>query len=314
MNFPKIPIASGRDLVHLSIFKPMTTAETQLTPMEEVVEPGQGNDCIVVIYSQDIREFGKRYILDGKPIDIGRGTENEITVDSDIVSRRHCLIERNGSFWHIRDLKSTNGTYLNNQLVEEQRLKPGDMLKVGDTIFKYLSGKDIEAQYHETIYRMTIIDALTELYNKRYLLEALDREISRARRYKRPMTLVMLDIDFFKQINDHYGHLAGDTVLEELGRRMRSLFRPDDIIGRYGGEEFLVIMPETSLEEAKGIADAVRLAIEAKTFEFEGQHIKATTSIGLGELKDDHGVTELIKLVDEKLYAAKGAGRNRIIF
>ena len=123
-------------------------------------------------------------------------------------------------------------------------------MKVGPTIFKYLSGADVESQYHEEIYRMTIIDGLTQVHNKRYLYEALEREIIRARRHARELSFLMFDIDHFKKINDVHGHLAGDFVLKELARIVQGRIRRDEVFARYGGEEFAIVLPETDLEGA----------------------------------------------------------------
>ena len=119
----------------------------------------------------------------------------------------------------LRDLGSTNGTYVNDELVDEYVLRDGDLIKIGRTIFKFLAGGNIENAYHEEIYRLTTIDGLTQIFNKRYFVETLEREIGRAQRYRRALSLVMFDIDHFKKINDSYGHLAGDYVLKQLARR-----------------------------------------------------------------------------------------------
>ena len=228
-----------------------TDIKTRVTPLDELKVPApKGQDCLVTIYSSDSRLFGKRHVLSDEPLSVGRGSENSIVLENDSVSRRHARIEKRGRQWHVVDLDSTNGTFVNDEPITDYRLQRGDQVKVGDTILKFLSGSDVEAQYHETIYRMTIIDGLTGVHNKRYLVEALDREIPRARRHARPLSLMMFDIDHFKGINDNYGHLAGDYVLKELAGVVRSRLRPDDILGRYGGEEFAVILPETKLEGA----------------------------------------------------------------
>ena len=190
--------------------------KTRVTPLEELRPLRQGTDCLVVIYSSDTRQFGKRYVLEREVLSIGRGQENTVVLDNDSVSRRHCRIEKRNQAWYVCDLDSTNGTYVNDELVKEYQLRRGDQVKIGDTIVKYLSGSDVEAQYHEAIHEMAIKDGLTNVHNKRYLMESLEREIPRAMRHQRPLSVVMFDIDFFKKINDTYGHLAGDYVLKEF--------------------------------------------------------------------------------------------------
>ena len=236
--------------------------KTRVTPLDELKLPQKpGQDCLVVIYSSDARELGKRHVLGAQPIQMGRGSDNTIVLENDSVSRRHCRIEKRGRAYFVQDLQSTNGTYVNDELISDYQLRRGDQIKVGDTIFKFLSGSDMEAQYHETIYKMTIVDGLTGVNNKRYLLETMEREIPRARRHERPLTLVMFDIDHFKHINDTYGHLAGDYVLKEMAQLVKNRLRPDDVLGRYGGEEFAVLLPETNTEGGAAIAEELRRMI-----------------------------------------------------
>ncbi|MBZ0121356.1 MAG: diguanylate cyclase [Sandaracinaceae bacterium] len=288
--------------------------KTRVTPLDELRPQRSGQDCLVVIYSSDARQFGKRYVLENEAVTVGRGQENFIVLDNDSVSRRHCRIEKRNLAWWVVDLESTNGTYVNDQQVTELQMRRGDQVKIGDTIVKYLSGSDLEAQYHETIYRMTIIDGLTQIHNKRYLLETLEREIPRARRHARPLTLVMFDIDHFKGINDNYGHLAGDYVLKELATLVRTRLRPDDIVGRYGGEEFCAILPETNAPGGAAIAEDLRRRVQERRFVFENEAIPVTISLGVGELRGDQDVLALIKAADEKLYEAKRGGRNRVCY
>ena len=286
--------------------------KTRVTPLEELRAPRAGADCMVVIYSSDSRQFGKRYVLERDSLTMGRGQENVVVLDNDSVSRRHCRIERRNAAWYVVDLDSTNGTYVNDDLVKEYQLRRGDQVKIGDTIMKYLSGSDVEAQYHETIYKMTIVDGLTQVHNKRYLMETLEREIPRGRRHGRPLSVLMFDIDHFKTINDTFGHLAGDYVLKEMATLVKSRLRPDDIFGRYGGEEFCGLLPETPLVGAGAIADDLRKRVAEKKFTFENENIPVTVSIGCAELSPEMDSTGLIKAADDKLYEAKRSGRNKV--
>ncbi len=287
--------------------------KTRVTPLDELKLPAkQGQDCLVIIYSSDSRQFGKRHVLGEVPVQLGRGSENTIVLENDSVSRRHAVIEKRGPHYHVKDLDSTNGTYVNDELITDYPLRRGDQVKVGDTILKFLSGSDMEAQYHETIYRMTIVDGLTGVHNKRYLVETLEREIPRARRHGRPLSLVMLDIDHFKRINDTYGHLAGDYVLKELATMVKSRLRPDDVIARYGGEEFGVVLPETPLAGGAAIAEDLRRRVEAHSFVFENETIRVSVSMGVAELADSVDVLGFVKSADELLYRAKREGRNKV--
>jgi diguanylate cyclase (GGDEF)-like protein len=275
----------------------------------------KGGDCLVVIYTKEPTLLGKRFVLDTTPIRIGRGTENHIVLDGDSVSRRHAHLEQRGTVWYGVDDGSTNGTYVNDeQIVREQLLANGDRVKVGPTIFKYLSGQDVEAQYHEEIYRMTIIDGLTQAHVKRFLLEALEKEIIRARRHVRDLSFIMFDIDHFKKINDVHGHLAGDFVLKELARLVQGRIRRDEVFARYGGEEFAIVMPETNREGARALADGIREKVEQSSFTFQGETIRVTISIGVAMLNEnDKSAADIIREADQKLYEAKRGGRNRVI-
>lgn len=290
--------------------------KTRITPLEDVKpdKSDKGEDCLVVIYTSDARQFGKRHVLANEGFSLGRGGENTFVLENDSVSRRHCRIERKNRAWVVMDLDSTNGTYVNDEQVKEYQLRRGDQVKVGDTILKFLSGSDVEAQYHETIYKMTIIDGLTGANNKRFLLESLEREIPRARRHQRPLSLGMFDIDHFKTVNDSFGHLAGDYVLKELATLVRTRLRPDDVLARYGGEEFCIALPETPREGAVVIAEQIRALIERHRFVFESESIPVTVSIGVAQLEDRWDVLAFLKCADEKLYEAKRGGRNKVCF
>lgn len=286
--------------------------KTRVTPLEDIRREGDVDDCLVVIYTSDARQFGQRIVLKKTPMHVGRGSDADLVLENDSVSRKHCRFERRGRAWFVSDLESTNGTYVNDELVKEWGLRRGDQIKIGDTIVKFLSGSDVEAQYHETIYRMTIVDALTGTHNKRFLLESLEKEIPRARRHARPLALLMFDIDHFKSVNDNYGHLAGDYVLKELATQLKTRLRPDDLLARYGGEEFGVALPETPMEGALKIAEELRKLVEKHRFVFENEEIPVTISIGAAVLDEKADVLGFVKAADEKLYDAKRSGRNRV--
>jgi two-component system cell cycle response regulator len=211
----------------------------------------------------------------------------------------------------VTDLQSTNGTYVNNEPILSQFLQNGDQIKIGDTIFKYLVGSDVESGYHEEIYQMTIKDGLTEIYNKRFFLEALDREMSRAQRYGRELAILLFDIDHFKEVNDSYGHLAGDYVLQALARLVSTRARREEIFARYGGEEFVILLPETSKDGAMELAEQLRKRVESYTFIFEGEEILLTISIGVATMGRKAATpNDFIKMADKQMYKAKAEGRN----
>src|SRR6478609_3918012 len=166
---------------------------------------------------------------------VGRDADCEIHLPDDSVSRRHARFEIASDVCTLEDLESTNGVYINDRRIARQRLTPGDRVRFGNQIFRFLGGDHIETEYFETVYRMMTTDGLTQACNKRFLLEMLERELSRARRMQRPLSVVMFDVDHFKAINDKFGHLAGDEVLCELCRRGRAVLRAGEILARFGG-------------------------------------------------------------------------------
>jgi diguanylate cyclase (GGDEF)-like protein len=286
--------------------------KTVVTVISRISERPAGKEaCLVVIYGLDL---GKKYNLDKPSLIIGRSSKADIQIDQESVSRNHCKIINTGKTIMMRDLGSTNGTYVNDELIDEYVLRDGDFIKIGRSIFKFLSGNNIENAYHEEIYRLTTVDGLTQVYNKRYFLETIEREIGRAQRYRRELSLIIFDIDHFKKINDTYGHLAGDHVLKHLAMVIKSRIRREDILSRYGGEEFAIILPEIDRDNATQFADKIRRLIEKAVFKFEETEIPVTISIGVASYAPEHGdVNEFIKIADDKLYEAKMQGRNRVV-
>ena len=285
-------------------------AKTRVTENFDYKPSETTEDALVHIYPTG-PDLGRRYELSGKTANIGRDSANDISVNSDAVSRRHARLTIDGGRRMITDLQSTNGTYVNNSPILTQFLENGDQIKIGDTIFKYLVGNDVETSYHEEIYKMTIIDGLTGIHNKRYFFEALERELTRAQRHKRDLSIVMFDIDFFKKVNDTYGHLAGDYVLQSLAKLVSSRARREEIFARYGGEEFVILLPETPKDGAVELAERIRQRVAAYTFIFDGEEIPITVSLGVATIGDQPtDPTSLIKEVDQQLYRAKADGRN----
>ena len=273
----------------------------------------QGEQCLVLIHPPG-PNLGRRFVLDRTFISIGREATNDIVLDRDSVSRRHARVFRSGESWSVEDLQSTNGSYVNDVPVTKSVLRDGDFVKIGAAIFKFLTGTGIEASYHEEIYKMTIVDALTGAHNKRYFLEFLEREIARCARYRRPLSLLMFDIDHFKAINDKHGHLTGDYVLREMSRRLLGRVRREELLARYGGEEFAAVLPETDITGARTFGEQIRRLVAEQPFEYEGDTFPVTVSVGLATVEgEDVDVTQFIKIADDNLYKAKREGRNRVI-
>ncbi|WOJ95097.1 diguanylate cyclase [Congregibacter variabilis] len=168
--------------------------------------------------------------------------------------------------------------------------------------------RELEAKNAE-LDHIASVDKLTDTYNRRALDAALSAELERANRYQRPLSVLLMDIDFFKHVNDQYGHLTGDKVLVTLCQKIKENLRASDILGRWGGEEFLVICPETDLEQARNAAEKVRRAIEKTDFELSKN---ITISVGISVLMENATVESLVAEADKALYLAKSQGRNRV--
>ncbi len=273
-------------------------------------EPGQA--CLVVIYGADL---GKRIPLGDSVLECGRSIQTDIPLDDEAVSRKHARFAWTGADYAVQDLGSTNGTYVNDAPVTGGRIvHDGDQVKIGRTIFKFLCSGNIEASYHEEIYRLMTRDGLTQIHNKRAFEDALDRELSRGRRYSRHLSLILFDIDHFKRINDSRGHLAGDAVLRQLAGAIAANIRREDVLARVGGEEFALLAPELSLENARFVAAKLRALVESTPFRFEEQAIEVTASFGVATAEPGKTVQpdELYQAADARLYVAKNSGRNRI--
>lgn len=290
-------------------------SETWLTaPLRAVTPAVSRQACMVYIYPAG-PNLGTRYPLGDKSIIIGRGEDCDIRMQDNSVSRKHALIEPTADGFVIRDKQSLNGIFINDVQTSEARLHDGDYVRVGNCIFRFLTGGNIEAEYYEEIHRMIIIDALTQAHNTRSLNEFLERELARSARHNRPLSLVLFDIDHFKAVNDEYGHLGGDHVLRELSARIRRTIRREDLFARYGGEEFALVLVETTIEQAVEVAEKTRGLVAAPPFNFEGHTFTVTISLGVATTCGDHSMTtkELIRLADERLYHAKRSGRNRVV-
>lgn len=288
--------------------------ETLVTAPKRPAAPSNRAACLVHIYPTG-PGMGSRHMLGDAPMFLGRDNECDISIDDPSVSRRHARIQPGIDGHYAVDLQSTNGTFVNDRPATMYKLKDGDYLRVGNWIFRYLTGGNVEAEYHEEIYRLTIVDGLTGINNKRFFLEFLDRELARSARHTRPVSLVMFDIDHFKAINDQLGHLGGDYTLRELSACIKEAIRKEELFARYGGEEFVVVLPETGHEGATNMAERIRQIVEKHAFQFEGKSFPVTISLGVVTTDGDDTMTptELIRLSDEKLYQAKNAGRNQVV-
>jgi diguanylate cyclase (GGDEF)-like protein len=275
--------------------------------------PDERASCLVRLYpAAGIGEFVE---LNGERLMIGRDAGSDLELADDSVSRNHAVLESVRGEFVVTDLGSTNGTYVNDQRIDARQLSPGDRLRFGNQIFKFLSADRIEAEYHETVYDIMTTDGMTQAHSKRYLMEVVERELHRTQRTHRPLSVLMIDVDRFKDINDTFGHLTGDEVLIELCRRATAQLRCDEVLARYGGEEFALVMSDTPLSEAHEAAERLRQAIADHPIQTEQGMIPVTISIGIARTSGEQPLTavEFLERADQQLYAAKAGGRNRVV-
>jgi diguanylate cyclase (GGDEF)-like protein len=273
----------------------------------------RGESCLVLIHGPGL---GARIGLDQAELSIGRDESCDLVVPMDDVSRHHCRVRMRDGRATLADLDSTNGTFVNDREVPpgtEFALRSGDLIRLGSAIFKFLQGGNVESLYHEAIYRTIIIDGLTQIHNRRYLSEFLERELSRCIRHDRPLSLILFDLDHFKAVNDEHGHLGGDAVLREVAAALAPSIRKEDCFARFGGEEFAIVPLECSHDRAVTFAEKVRRTIDEHRFIHDANLIRVTISAGVAARDDSRDPNDLIARADAKLYEAKRAGRNRVV-
>jgi diguanylate cyclase (GGDEF)-like protein len=261
-------------------------------------------------------ELGRRVDLAEGELTIGREARCHLVLPLGGVSRMHCTIRRDASGIWLRDLGSTNGTRRNGEPLaahHDVRLEIGDLVAIGGAIFKLLDGDSPESAYHDRVFRTMALDELTQLRNRRSLEDALESEIARSRRHQHALSLLLLDVDRFKEVNDRYGHLVGDQVLQRVAALVGRHGRRENTAARYGGDEFAVLLAETALAGAMIFAERVRGAVEHEEIRVGNERVRVTISVGVAEWAPQiTSVENLIALADTALYRAKNGGRNRV--
>jgi len=273
--------------------------------------PHVAKPTLVIIHGNDM---GQRYVLDERSFVVGRGEGCDLRLDDDTASRRHCELTLVGDRLTARDLGSRNGTFVNDEvLADTVDVRDGDVLRVGRTLLKFLGGRNVEVAYFEEIHRAMTTDGLTGALNRRGLDAELERRWYEWRRYKRSFSVVMFDLDHFKAVNDTYGHRVGDRVLARVGKIVLDMKRLSDAFGRYGGEEFVLLLPETPADAACLVAERLRARVAEDAFVVEEHRIPVTISLGVATARSAvQSLDELIEEVDGRLYQAKQGGRNRV--
>jgi len=280
----------------------------------ELAEGVEAN--IILIAHPEGKRLGTRYRLSPDDArDVGRSSVASISLPEILsVSRRHARLVHRGDSVILEDLGSTNGTYVNGRLIAgPEVLHSGDRFQVGAVHFKFLHELDVEHAYYEAIYDLVTRDGLTDIYNKRKYLEEVEREFARARRHERPLSLILFDLDAFKDINDTCGHLCGDFVLKRVASEVRELLRPEQVFARVGGDEFVILTPETGLDGATTLAEKIRLLVANLKPEEMDEQIGITCSVGVAELVPGMETPDdLFRAADKALYSSKRQGGDRV--
>jgi diguanylate cyclase (GGDEF)-like protein len=270
---------------------------------------------VILIAHPEHKLLGTRYrLLRGATLEIGRSNSSDVSLaDVPSVSRHHARL-RFGDLVTLEDLGSTNGTLVNDRVIKAaSSLRSGDRFQVGAVHFKFLHEHDVEHAYHAAVYEMMMRDGLTQLYNRRKFQEEAERECARVKRYSRPLSLVLFDVDHFKKVNDTYGHLRGDAVLQRVAASAREMTRTEQILARIGGEEFAILCPEVESRGATVLSERLRENIARQSHSDRDREFGVTCSFGVaGWQAWMDTFTDLYLAADDALYRSKGSGRNRV--
>lgn len=262
--------------------------------------------------------LGETFQLTKDTIELGRDDNADIVIPDKSISRRHLLIEFKEPFYYASDLNSTNGSKINNKkITARQQLNDGDKIRIAGTVFRFSYLDAEETHYQQQMRELVVTDGLTQIYNKRYFMKTMDKEFNFAKRNQQLLSLILFDIDYFKSLNDQYGHQAGDFVLKEIVEQCKPVARNYDTFARFGGEEFALLLRETDQEKAIILAERLRYTVENIHFNYQNNRLKSTISLGIATYTPSGNINnpqQLISIADQYLYQAKNTGRNRVCY
>jgi len=290
------------------------TYRDERAELSSSVERGPRSEAaLTVLRGENVGAF---HVLEDHQTVIGRDPDVGVTIPDDRLSRRHACIVRAGGNFLIEDLGSTNGTFIDGVRVGRMRaLEDGCRIFLGpSTVLHFRMHDKVELDALRATYALTLRDPLTGTFNRRHLQERLWSEVAFARRHGTPLSLILLDIDHFKQINDLHGHAVGDAVLRQLAQALSALTRKEDVLARFGGEEFALVARGIQRNEVLAFAERVRRSVEQQRLSTQQDTLSFTVSIGIAhsETGADADAQTLLEAADRALYTAKDAGRNSV--
>ena len=264
--------------------------------------------------------------LERAEVTLGRALDADIRINDSRASRLHARVitEPDAATglvrYRLKDLNSTNGTILNGKAIDQAMLQDGDKFEIGDQLIRFEMLDEIDREFQQQIHRLLVHDELTGLLTSKSFFSELRREAARAEAESMPFCVLMLDIDYFKEVNDTYGHLVGSETLEEVGEVIKRTLRAGDVGARFGGEEFAAFLLDAEYQQGLVAAERVRSAIEAHDFSAVRRGSpdpprthNITISVGVASFPDDgRDPIQLVELADSALYRAKRNGRNRV--
>lgn len=252
-----------------------------------------------------------------EPLTVGRSPEAGLSILDRGLSRIHARIVRENGGFVVEDMGSTNGTFVDGQRITGPTpLADGARIELGaGTILRFGLHDAIEAEAAHRSHELTIRDPLTATFNRRYMDQRLESEVAFARRHEAALSLLMIDIDGFKRLNDEHGHVVGDAALRYVARVLEAMVRSEDVVARYGGEEFLVLARSIGIRGAAALAERLRAGVEREGVETASGTLPITVSVGVAHLagSEELSVQALVEAADEAMYEAKRSGRNRVI-
>jgi len=286
------------------------TLDQDTVDSDDLLDNASTLPCLVILQGKD---RGKRIQVEPGELTMGRSQDATVLIQDNRISRVHCrVIYRDEQFW-VEDCDSRNGTHVNGKQVEARtQLKPGALIRIGHTLIRLSFRHAAEVALEEEPFHAATTDPLTGIFNRRWFEEQGEFCITRARRHGSPLSILILDVDYFKRINDAYGHACGDSVLVSLTKLLCSIKRHEDLLCRHGGEEFLLMMVETDLRGASLLAERLRKKVNEHSFQAGEEVLSITVSIGVSSFRSEDTYATLLERADRALYRAKGNGRNRV--